>query len=357
MSIEHEAFESVDLIVWSGTGNTRHVAERIAGTAGTLGASARVLSSIPADDARPIGRRLLGFLAPTHGFTAPWPLWKAALMTPGVRGTDVFVLVTRGGTRVGRKLFSGFEGTATCLPAAILAIRGARIRGVGAIDMPLNWTVIHPAFGPESVSAIVSRGDTQTDAFATRILGGQAVFGGLPQLALGLLILPLSLGYMLIARLMLAKMFFADENCTSCGTCEKICPQGAVRLRGAAGRPYWTFHCQNCMRCMSNCPTEAIQGSQSWMLLYIWLSALPFGAVAAAFVLDALNVPAGFARGLVEGLSGYAWTVATVWLGYTLLWMGLLVPGVRFALSRATFTRFYRRYRGPTDSGYSTQAE
>jgi len=31
------------------------------------------------------------------------------------------------------------------------------------------------------------------------------------------------------------------------------------------------------------------------------------------------------------------------------LWFGLRVPGLRFVLSRATFTRRYRRYRGPAD--------
>ena len=347
MTHEHETYSSVDLIVWSGTGNTRRVAEQIAGAARTLGATARVLAGITVDDKQSSGSRLLGFLAPTHGFTAPWPLWKAALTTPGVRGTDVFVLVTRGGTRVAGKLFSGFEGTATYLPAAILALRGARIRGVGAIDMPLNWTVVHSAFDDESVAAIVARGDERADDFAQKILHGEKVFGGLIQLVLGLAILPLSLGYMLIARLMLAKMFFADENCTSCGTCESICPQGAVRLRGKSKRPYWSFHCQNCMRCMSNCPTNAIQGGQSWMVLYIWMTGLPIGALAAGAALDAMDMPAGFARSLIDALSGYAWTVGSVWIAYMLLWIGLTIPGVRFVLSKTTFTRFYRRYRGP----------
>jgi len=46
-------------------------------------------------------RRLLGLLGPTHGFTAPWPLLRAAFTEPNVRGADAFVLVTRGAMRVG----------------------------------------------------------------------------------------------------------------------------------------------------------------------------------------------------------------------------------------------------------------
>jgi len=340
-------YEAVDMVVWSGTGNTLHVAERIAEGARSQGAVAHVLSSTGDWETHSTSRRLLGLLAPTHGFTAPWPLVKAAFAIPGVRGVDAFVLVTRGGTRLRGKTISGFEGTAAYLPAAVLALRGARVCGVGAIDMPLNWTVIVPAFDAEGVAEIVERGDSQTDAFSDRLLSGNSVMGGRGQLMLGILILPLSLGYMLIARLMLAKMFFADERCTSCGTCERHCPQGAVRLIGRARRPYWTYDCQNCMRCMSNCPTDAIQGGQGWLLFYVWLISLPVAATVATVLLGALGVSAGWLSGALRFLTSYIWIVASVWAAYGVLWLGLSVPGLRYVLSRVTLTRLYRRYRGP----------
>lgn len=342
-------YDRVDLVVWSGTGNTRRVAERFAESARSRGAEARVSAPGSADAPPTATRRLLGLLAPTHGFTAPWPIIKAALTIPHVRGVDAFVLVTRGGTRVAGRRLAGFEGTAAYLPAAFLALRGARIRGVGAVDMPLNWTVIVPAAAPDAVAAIVKAGDVQTDRFADRVLEGRTSFRGLPQLAIGILVLPLSLGYMLIARLPLAKMFFADERCTSCGICERDCPQDAVHLRGKARRPYWSYHCQNCMRCMSNCPTDAIQGGQVWLLLYVWLVSLPVGTLASTALLSALGLwaPAGSIATLAFS---YAWIVAAVWLAYVLLWFGLLRPRLGVVLSRATFTRGYRRYRGPGNS-------
>lgn len=335
------------MVAWSGTGNTLRVAERIAESARSQGAVAHVLTSTSAVETQSDSRRLLGLLAPTHGFTAPWPLVKAAFALPGVRGTDVFVLVTRGGTRVGHRTLSGFEGTAAYLPAALLALRGARVRGVGAIDMPLNWTVVVPAFDADGIAEIVKRGDSQTDTFSDRLLGGDNVFGGRGQLVLGILILPLSLGYMLVARLLLAKMFFADERCTSCGTCEKRCPQRAVRLIGKARRPYWTYDCQNCMRCMSHCPTDAIQGGQAWLLFYAWLISLPIAALVGTALLGTLGISTSWASGAIRFLVSYLWIVASVWLAYGALWLGLSVPGLRLVLSRATLTRLYRRYRGP----------
>lgn len=340
-------YEMVELVVWSGTGNTRRVARRIAEAARSRGAVARVVTRASAVTTHPPGRRLLGLLGPTHGFTAPWPLVKAALTVPRVRGTEAFVLVTRGAMRVGGRTVSGFEGTAAYLPAAVLALRGARVRGVGAIDMPQNWTVVIPAPDARGVESIVERGDAQTDAFSEHLLSGNRFLGGRAQLILGALMLPLSLGYMLVGRLMLAKTFFADERCTSCGTCERGCPHGAIRLMGRGRRPYWAYQCQTCMRCMSNCPTDAIQGGQGWLLFHMWLMGLPIAPMVAAAILDTLAISTGWASSAIRLISGYLWIVASVWLAYVALWLGLLVPGLRFVLSRATLTRIYRRYRGP----------
>ncbi|MDY0341905.1 MAG: 4Fe-4S binding protein, partial [Coriobacteriia bacterium] len=127
----------------------------------------------------------------------------------------------------------------------------------------------------------------------------------------------------------------------------KNCPQGAVRLRGVARRPYWSYRCQNCMRCMSNCPTDAIQGGQSWLLFYMWLVSLPAGAWAAPVLLDAMGITGGVISGIVQLVISYIWIVAAVWGAYGLLWLGLFVPGVRIVLSRTTLTRHFRRYRGP----------
>jgi ferredoxin len=340
------AYDAVELVVWSGTGNSLRVAERVAAVARGRGAAAEVRSAAMTVPSRPphaAGRRLLGLLGPTHGFTAPWPLLRAAATVPAVRGVDAFVLVTRGAMRVGRRTLPGFEGTAAYLPALLLALQGARVRGVGAVDMPQNWTVVIPAGAPAGVAAIVARGDERADAFAARLLRGERAFGGWAQLAVGAAMLPLSLAYLLIARLVLAKAFFADERCTSCGACAAGCPHGAIRLLGPAGRPYWTFACHNCMRCMSRCPEDAIQGAQGWLLFYAWAAGLP----VAVAVVAALGLPAGWASGVAGLLVGYGWIVVVVWVAYALLWLGLGVPGLRLLLGRATLTRWYRRYRGP----------
>jgi len=53
------------------------------------------------------------------------------------------------------------------------------------------------------------------------------------------------------------KSFFADEKCTNCGICEKICPAQNIIL--VNGKPTWQHHCEQCFACIQWCPEEAIQ--------------------------------------------------------------------------------------------------
>jgi ferredoxin len=53
------------------------------------------------------------------------------------------------------------------------------------------------------------------------------------------------------------KSFYADENCNSCGICEKVCPVNNIVL--LEGHPEWQHKCQQCLACINFCPEEAIQ--------------------------------------------------------------------------------------------------
>jgi ferredoxin len=55
----------------------------------------------------------------------------------------------------------------------------------------------------------------------------------------------------------LDKSFCADEKCTNCGICEKICPAQNIKLK--QGKPQWQNHCEQCFACLQWCPDEAIQ--------------------------------------------------------------------------------------------------
>lgn len=51
--------------------------------------------------------------------------------------------------------------------------------------------------------------------------------------------------------------FYADENCTSCGICENVCPVNNILL--IEGIPKWQHKCQQCLACINYCPEKSIQ--------------------------------------------------------------------------------------------------
>ena len=52
--------------------------------------------------------------------------------------------------------------------------------------------------------------------------------------------------------------FTVSEDCISCGLCEKQCPSGIIKLEN--GKPVWTDHkCAFCLGCLHRCPKFAIQ--------------------------------------------------------------------------------------------------
>ncbi len=54
-----------------------------------------------------------------------------------------------------------------------------------------------------------------------------------------------------------SKKFYAKEGCIGCGRCETICPMNTIRMEN--NRPVWGLGCTHCMACICHCPKEAIE--------------------------------------------------------------------------------------------------
>jgi len=52
------------------------------------------------------------------------------------------------------------------------------------------------------------------------------------------------------------RQFSADDTCTGCGICEKICPAHTIKV---TDKPVWGKACTQCLGCINRCPVHAIQ--------------------------------------------------------------------------------------------------
>lgn len=285
---------------------------------------------------------LLIFSYPTHGFTAPWLIIKHVFRLPKGNGTHAVVLPTRAGTRVLGVSLPGMEGTAGYLIALLLLLRGYKIKGVAAIDMPSNWTAVHWGLSAENIQVISANGEAKVKKLAASIMSGHSVYSGFIPLALGILLARISFMYLIIAQLVLAKLFFASDTCTGCSLCQKICPKQSIKMIG--GKPYWTYSCDSCMACMNYCPQAAIQVSPLTVFLFSYVLSFPVTSWITGkldYILSS-NIPLP-----IQFAIQYSYTLISVALICWLLHHILRIKPVAALLASLSHTKYLRRYKAP----------
>ena len=344
-------YQTATIYFMSGTGNSFRAATWIAEAAQEQGTDAQVVpmgSGRPAEEIQDGGSHLVGLVMPTHGFTTPWQMLRFALRLPRRKGTHAFVFPTRAGTKFGQVFLPGLEGTAGYLPALILALKGYRVRGVQGLDMPSNWTALHPGYSQESAEAIIARSRPKALRFANTILSGNPHFGSLIGPLLGLVLLPISLGYLLAGRFFLGRLFFASYRCDGCGVCARNCPAGAIKMWNRKDpRPYWTYRCENCMRCMNYCPKNAIEAGHSWAVILYYVTMIPVSDYVFNWLGSQVPWLASLHRAGIGMLLQYGYMLLAISVAYSLFTLAIRVSAINRLFSFTTLTHYYRRYHEP----------
>ncbi|MCX7709677.1 MAG: 4Fe-4S dicluster domain-containing protein [Clostridia bacterium] len=344
-------YRKVKMFFYSGTGNTFKIAKWFS----ELAAEKKMKTEfIPMNSAKSLKLEekdqdsLLGILFPIHALTAPLSVIKFALSLPEGKGQECFILANRGGGSF-LKTDPGCEGSGTYLIAVIMKLKGYRVKGVSAIDMPANWNALHPSYREATINFILDRGRKKTRDFAEQALNGRSVYKGFIPFTIGVVFLPVSIAYIFVGRLILAKMFFANYKCNHCGVCEKICPNKAIKLKGRKSpMPYWSFSCESCMRCIAYCPQKAIEFQQALFILMIYIFSLPL----AGWIVKPMTE--FFGSGGVSGLfSCLLQLLSGIGVAFLLQWMlnvAVRNPVLNRFFTFTTLTHVFKRYHEPSTS-------
>ncbi|MFC1825010.1 EFR1 family ferrodoxin [Thermodesulfobacteriota bacterium] len=347
-------YRNVTIWYMSGTGNSYRCAKWAGEFVEKGGAAPRLLQvgeRAPKKETDSPKDNLLGIFMPTHGFTAPWHMIKFICRLPRSESTAAFCVATRAGLKFGPVYTPGISGSGTFIIALILAFKGYRLRGLLSLDMPSNWLSFHPGLRPQNAEAIVNRAEPKLKRFMETISSGTRsiiTLNNFYEIMWAVLLSWISGLYLIIGRFFLAKLFFANKDCDGCGICKVNCPIGALRMWGKKKpRPFWTYHCESCMRCMAFCKRKAIEAGHSWAIMLYYITSIPIAVYLLSWITRSFPASSWLDNPVVQNLLYLIYFYPSVFISYYVFYLLIRIPVVNDFFTYTTLTHIYRRYHEP----------
>ena len=237
------------ILYFSGTGNTRFVAESLSNILDEK--CVFIPTSHPAD--LHIDGKYLIFSFPVYSWGVP-PLvidyirkLPDALISEIKKAEVPVLMVCTCGDEVAE---------APEMFRSAWAERGIEVKGVWSVIMPNDYVLL-PGFDVDDESVEMSKLDSspaRVREIAQKITSGlcetDVERGKWPRLKSRLV-------YPLFKKWGINPCKWSvSEECVHCGRCAAVCPVGNIKM--TSGTPTWGKHCVSCTACYHNCPAKAI---------------------------------------------------------------------------------------------------
>ena len=232
------------VLYFTGTGNSRHIAERIAHALNDTLISLN--DRIKSGDITPLavnGRLVL--VMPTYAWRIP-RIVRDHLLRTELRGARETWFVMDCGSEI---------GNAAKYNRALCREKGLVYMGTAQIVMPENYIAMFAAPQADAAREIVAKAEPNIDRAIAAIRAGECFAPTRNNLYDRFMSGPVNpIFYKFFVK---ANAFTASGACIGCGQCAKRCPMNNVAIKD--GKPVWGRNCTHCMACICYCPKEAIE--------------------------------------------------------------------------------------------------
>lgn len=230
------------VLYFSGTGNSRYVAKKIAEDSGDeLVSICQKLKSGDFGEIR--SEKPLVFVGPVYAGRLP-------------RVMDEYIRKVK---------FSGTQRAyfvVTCAQTPwvtvqyvekLCAEKGFSLLGFNSIVMPQGYIAGGGTQPKEVNDKILKAADPKIISIAETIRDKQV----LPKEQPGKTMMSKVLNPIMYSMIISAKCFRVTDKCSGCEKCEQRCPLNNIKLTN--GKPVWGDQCTHCMACIAGCPNGAIE--------------------------------------------------------------------------------------------------
>jgi ferredoxin len=226
--------EQLMIYYFSGTGNSRWVAEQLAYLTNDHAINLINHSAQPSIDGE-----VIGLVFPVHAWGAPEPVIE---FIKKLVGTPAFCY-----------------GVCTCGGEAGIAMNKLNnlihLHSSYSIEMPNNYVMGSDLETEASMTGKIANASGKIVTIAAQVNAREPVFdvqsGNFGWLKSNLF----NVGFNFAARS--TKPFFVTDKCISCGICARDCPANTITM--VNGKPQWGQKCYQCTACINLCPTQAIE--------------------------------------------------------------------------------------------------
>ena len=232
------------ILYFSGTGNSKYVAKRIADALGDE--IVNLNDRIKASNISPVetGERL-NIVTPTYAWRIP-RIVRDWLLKTELRGAKRAWFVMTCGSEI---------GNADKYNRDLCAEKNLTCMGTAQIVMPENYIAMFSAPQADEACKIVAKAEPSIERAIAAIQSNQPFAPTRNNLYDRFMSGPVNpVFYKCFVK---ADAFTVSDACIGCGQCAKRCPMNNVTLKD--GKPVWGRNCTHCMACICYCPKEAIE--------------------------------------------------------------------------------------------------
>lgn len=244
------------IFYFSGTGNSLQVAENIAEHQGEELVSIAALMNHKKEfyEFRLKENEIVGFVYPVYAWAPPDIVLRFIKRLKLLNNNNNYIFsIATCGDNIGRTM-AVLERT--------LKKAGLKLDSGFSVQMPNNYVVMFDVDSKELEDQKLSAAQNALSEINKVIKDRET---GVFRLVTGFIpsIMTVVMNPLFNKMAISTRRFYADEQCTGCGICEKVCNCKSIRLVENKGnsqlKPVWGKECAQCFACLHYCPVRAIQ--------------------------------------------------------------------------------------------------